>query len=80
MATAGSGDVLSGMIGAYLAARLSPWDAARLGVYLHGVAGDLAVQEKGTLGLVATDVIEAVPRATIELSDRATRGVACATW
>jgi NAD(P)H-hydrate epimerase len=67
MATGGSGDVLSGAIGAFLAARLSPWDAARLGVYLHGLAGDLMLEEKGVLGLKAGDLVEALPRAVIEL-------------
>lgn len=46
MATAGSGDVLSGVIGS-LSSRLEPYDAARLGVYLHSLAGDLASIEVG---------------------------------
>ncbi len=56
MATAGSGDVLSGHLGALLALGLSPWDAARLGVYLHGRAGDLFVQQWGADGLLASDL------------------------
>ncbi|MCP4093513.1 MAG: NAD(P)H-hydrate dehydratase [Planctomycetes bacterium] len=56
MATAGSGDVLSGHIGALLAAGLEPREAARLGVYLHGLAGDMFVAEWGHDGLTASDL------------------------
>ena len=59
MATGGMGDVLSGVIAALLAAGLSAWDAARLGVYLHGLAGDLARKP----GLLAHEVAEALPAA-----------------
>ncbi|MDM7325196.1 MAG: NAD(P)H-hydrate dehydratase [Thermus sp.] len=58
----GEGDVLSGAIAALLAAGLRPSDAARLGVYLHGLAGDLLAEEKG-VGLLAREVAEALPRA-----------------
>ncbi len=58
MATAGSGDVLTGIILGLLCQRYSPWDAARLGVYLHGLAGDIKVMEKGLEGLIASDIIE----------------------
>ncbi|MFN3392815.1 MAG: NAD(P)H-hydrate dehydratase, partial [Meiothermus ruber] len=63
MATGGMGDVLSGVIAALLAAGLSPWEAARLGVYLHGLAGDLA----GKPGLLAHEVAEALPVAIEQL-------------
>jgi NAD(P)H-hydrate epimerase len=66
MATAGSGDVLSGVIGALLASGLSTWDAARLGVRLHGRAGDLAAAAAGAPLMIATDILEAMPRAIAE--------------
>lgn len=60
LATGGTGDVLSGAIAALLAAGLRPFDAARLGVFLHGLAGDLLAEEKG-VGLLAREVAEALP-------------------
>jgi hydroxyethylthiazole kinase-like uncharacterized protein yjeF len=63
MATAGTGDVLTGMIVGLLAQQLSPWEAACAGVYLHGLAGDLAARRHGEMGLIARDVIEAIPSA-----------------
>jgi len=56
LATAGSGDVLSGHIGALLAGGLSPFEAARLGVYLHGTAADSFAEEWGPDGLTAMDL------------------------
>jgi NAD(P)H-hydrate epimerase len=68
MATAGTGDVLTGAIAALLAQGLAPYDAARLAVYAHGLAGDLAVSERGQYGLSAGDVLEALPRALLALT------------
>lgn len=63
MASGGSGDVLTGMIGALLAQRYDAVVAACLGVFLHGLAGDLAAETNGLEGTRASDVIDALPRA-----------------
>ncbi len=57
MATAGSGDVLSGIIGALLAYDKSGFEIATIGVYLHGLSGDIAAEEKGRSSMVASDII-----------------------
>lgn len=61
MATAGSGDVLTGIISGLVAQGLKPQDAAVTGVYIHGLAGDQAVRNTGRSGLVAGDIIQALP-------------------
>jgi NAD(P)H-hydrate epimerase len=63
LATAGTGDVLSGVIGALLAKRVDPFRAACAGVFLHVAAGRLASESIGAEGVIARDVIEALPRA-----------------
>ncbi len=63
MATGGTGDVLTGLIAALLAQNLEPFVAAQVGVYLHGLAGDLAHYAVGEEGLIATDVVKYLPRA-----------------
>ncbi len=60
MATAGSGDVLSGIIGGLMAQGMSPFDAACAGVLIHGCAGDLAAKKKGERALMASDLAEAL--------------------
>jgi NAD(P)H-hydrate epimerase len=62
LATAGTGDVLAGAIGGLAAQGLAPFEAAVLGVYLHGKAGDAVADELGTAGVVAGDVAEALPK------------------
>lgn len=63
MAKGGSGDVLTGMTGAFLARGLEPLAAVRAAVYLHGMAGDLARDLVGEEGMIAGDIVEAIPRA-----------------
>jgi NAD(P)H-hydrate epimerase len=63
MATAGCGDVLTGMIGAFLGQKLNAFDAAKYAVYLHGLAGDLAAKEKTQISLIASDIIAKIPEA-----------------
>lgn len=63
LATAGTGDVLSGMIGGLITQGIEPFEAAKAAVYLHGLAGDLATRQKTQAGLIASDVIEAIPAA-----------------
>ena len=63
MATGGSGDVLTGLIAALACQGLSPFDAARLGVHLHGLAGDLAAEQLGQEAMIASDLIRCLPEA-----------------
>jgi NAD(P)H-hydrate epimerase len=63
MATAGSGDALSGIIAGLLAQGYSPEMAAIVGVFVHGMAGDAAAEQKGKIGMLAGDLIEALPEA-----------------
>jgi ADP-dependent NAD(P)H-hydrate dehydratase len=57
MATGGTGDCLTGVIAGLLGQRLSPWDAARLGMHLHGLAGDLAAKHLGEVSMIASDLL-----------------------
>ncbi len=68
MATAGSGDVLTGIIAALLGQGLSAFEAARWGALIHGKAGDLAAKEKTQMGMIASDIIEYIPKAIKRLS------------
>ena len=62
MAVGGSGDVLAGMITALLGQGLPPLDAAAVGAWLHGAAGDLCAEALGQYGMLPTDMLEALPR------------------
>jgi NAD(P)H-hydrate epimerase len=63
MATGGCGDVLTGIITALLCQKLSPFEAAQLGVFVHGRAGDLAAEAIGQVSLIASDLIKFLPDA-----------------
>ncbi|MBM4053383.1 MAG: NAD(P)H-hydrate dehydratase [Planctomycetes bacterium] len=63
MATAGSGDVLTGMIAALPGQGFSPFEAAQLGVYLHGMAGDYAKETIGEISMIASDILDNLPKA-----------------
>ena len=63
MATAGAGDVLTGLILGFLAQNIPPHQAALLGVWLHGTAGDAAREKKGERGLLASDLANHLPEA-----------------
>jgi len=69
MASGGTGDVLTGILGGLLAQRLEPIDAACLAVYLHGLAGDLALARLRGPSLAAEDLITALPAAFADLAD-----------
>ena len=73
LATGGTGDVLAGVIGAFLAQGLKPGDAARLGVYLHGMAGEAVRDRIGDAGLLAGDLPDAIPAARKRLAGVADR-------
>ncbi len=70
MATAGSGDVLAGLIAGLIAQGLEAFAAARLGVHLHGLAGDLAAARLGQHGLLASDILAALPEAYLAYAAR----------
>jgi NAD(P)H-hydrate epimerase len=63
MATGGTGDVLTGIIAALLAQKMTPFDAARLGAHVHGEAGDCALYKYGEVSMIASDLIRFLPDA-----------------
>ena len=63
MSTGGSGDVLTGIIAGLLGQGTAPLEAALLGVWLHGRAGDIAVQTEGTYGMMARHLLGCLPQA-----------------
>jgi ADP-dependent NAD(P)H-hydrate dehydratase len=65
MATAGAGDVLTGVVAALLAQKLPAFEAAQLGVFIHGTAGDVARDQNGEIGLIAGDIVDALPDAFV---------------
>jgi NAD(P)H-hydrate epimerase len=67
MATGGCGDVLTGLIASLLAQKLPAFEAARLGVHVHGMAGDLAAEELSKPGLIASDLLRRIGRAWCEM-------------
>jgi len=69
MATGGTGDVLAGLIVGFLAQHMDPFEAASLGVYAHGLAGDIARNANGEAAMVAGDVLNSLPAALKRLSD-----------
>lgn len=78
MATAGSGDVLSGVIGALLGQGYAPSMAARIAVHIHGLAGDLAAAASGERSLIAGDLVDMLPRAFQQLEQL--KGILPSSW
>jgi ADP-dependent NAD(P)H-hydrate dehydratase len=69
MATGGCGDVLTGIITALVGQNLTPFEAAQLGVHIHGLAGDLAVKAHGEVSLIASDLVRFLPEAFKRLAN-----------
>ena len=66
MATAGAGDVLTGIIVSLIGQGFDVFDASQLGVYIHGMAGDIAAKKKGEVSMIASDIIDCLPDAFIK--------------
>ncbi|MGB3466393.1 MAG: NAD(P)H-hydrate dehydratase [Cyclobacteriaceae bacterium] len=71
MATGGSGDVLTGIISGILAQGKSPEMALKAGVFIHGMAGDIAVESTGEISMIASDIVESLPEAFRRIAKRA---------
>jgi NAD(P)H-hydrate repair Nnr-like enzyme with NAD(P)H-hydrate dehydratase domain len=69
MATGGAGDILTGMIAAWLAQLIDAESACRVAVYLHGAAGDLAAAQHGDVSLIASDLLTQIGSAIRELKE-----------
>ena len=69
MATGGSGDVFTGILTGLLAQYYPPGNAALLGTYLHGLAGDLAAEKRGQQGMIASDIIEEIPQTYLKMKN-----------
>lgn len=69
MATAGTGDVLAGMISSFVAQGVNPVNSSVLGVFMHGLAGDLAARDRGMHSLIASDIIDSLPAAFVAMDE-----------
>ena len=69
MATAGSGDVLAGVVASLLSQSIAPYDAAKLGVYIHSSAGKISADALGEYGMTSSDILENVPEAFLSPCD-----------
>lgn len=70
MATGGSGDVLTGILLGLLTQGYSPLDTCKIGVFIHGLAGDLAIKEKSEIALIASDIIDYLPKAWLKITQK----------
>ena len=70
MGTAGSGDVLGGVIASFLAQGMKPLEAAVCGVYIHGAAGDAAAEKYGQWGMIASDIIKYIPHTIMDIEGK----------
>jgi NAD(P)H-hydrate epimerase len=68
MATGGAGDVLTGVIAALIGQKLDAFEAAQLGVHVHGLAGDIARDQSGEIGMIAGDIVDSLPDAFYHLT------------
>ena len=69
MATAGSGDVLTGILSGILGQGIAAEETLKAGVYIHGLAGDLAVKKTGEISLIASDIVNHLPQAFAEVME-----------
>ena len=74
MATGGSGDVLAGMIGSLLGQGMEPFEASRLAVYIHGLAGDLMAEKISRYALMASDLLEGIGEVIQKCTNVVTEG------
>ena len=70
MATGGSGDVLTGIISGLIAQNYTPKQACKIGVFLHGLAGDIAIKKTGENSLIASDIIDFLPKAFFKIENK----------
>jgi NAD(P)H-hydrate epimerase len=68
MASGGTGDCLTGIVAGLVVQKVEPFEAARLAAHVHGLAGDLAVKQLGEVSLVASDLLDYIPRAFLATS------------